>query len=56
MEFKPPGLKDLIGNQGAIAAMLRSVMVFLRARFPAFMGTNVLWFLVFFGESRGEYL
>ena len=56
MGFKPPGLKDLIGKPGAITAMMRSVMAFLRARFPAFMGINVLWFLVFFGESRGEYL
>jgi hypothetical protein len=56
MEFKPPGLKDLIGKPGAIAAMLRSVMVFLRARFLAFMGMNVLWSLALFGESRGEYL
>jgi len=41
MGFKPLGLKDLIGKLGAIAAMLRSVMAFLRARFPAFMGMNV---------------
>ena len=54
--IKPPGLKDLIGKPGAIAAMMRSVTVFLRARFPAFMVVNVLWSLALFGESRGEYL
>jgi len=46
--FKTPSLKDLIGKPGAIAGMMRSVMTYLRARFPAFMGMNVLWSLALF--------
>lgn len=49
MGLKTPGLKDLIGKPGAIAGMMRSVMTYLRARFPAFMGMNVLWSLALFG-------
>jgi len=48
--FKVPSLKDLVGKPGAVAAMLRSIMTFLRARFPAFMGMNVLWSLAVFGK------
>jgi len=48
MGLKTPGLKDLIGKPGAIAGMMRSVMTYLRARFPAFMGMNVLWSLALF--------
>lgn len=46
--FKTPALKDLIGKPGAIAGMMRSVMTYLRARFPAFLGMNVLWSLALF--------
>jgi hypothetical protein len=42
MGFKPPGLKDLIGKLEAIAAIMRLIMVFLRARLPAFMSMSVL--------------
>jgi hypothetical protein len=55
MGLKTPGLKDLIGTPGAIAGMMRSVMTYLRARFPAFMGMNVLWSLALFGKPRIEY-
>jgi len=55
MGLKTPGLKDLIGKPGAIAGMMRSVMAYLRARFPAFMGMNVLWSLALFGKPRIEY-
>lgn len=48
MGFKTPALKDLVGKPGAIAGMIRSIMAFLRARFPAFMGMNVLWSLALF--------
>ena len=54
MGFKTPSLKDLIGKPGAIAGMLRSIIAFLRARFPAFMGMNVLWSLALFGKSRSD--
>jgi hypothetical protein len=54
MGLKTPGLKDLIGKPGAIAGLMRSVITYLRARFPAFMGMNVLWSLALFGKSRIE--
>jgi hypothetical protein len=52
MGFKTPSLKDLIGKPGAIAGMMRSVITYLRARFPAFLGMNVLWSLALFGEPQ----
>jgi hypothetical protein len=55
MGLKTPGLKDLIGKPGAIAGMMRSVITYLRARFPAFMGMNVLWSLALFGTLRIAY-
>jgi hypothetical protein len=48
--FKTPALKDLVGKPGTIATMMRSIITFLRARFPAFIGLNVLWSLALFGE------
>jgi hypothetical protein len=44
-----PSLKKLATQQGAVTAMLRSIMNFLKLRFPAFMtGTNVLLSLALF--------
>jgi hypothetical protein len=51
MGFKTPTLKDLVGKPGAIASMMRSIITFLRARFPAFLGMNVLWSLALFGKQ-----
>lgn len=48
--MKPPSLKDITGKPAAVAATLRSIITYLRARFPAFMGMNVLWSLAMFGE------
>jgi hypothetical protein len=46
MKFKKPtipSLKSLISAQGAVATMLRSILQFLKLRFPAVLaGTNVL--------------
>jgi hypothetical protein len=53
MGFKTPTLKDLVGKPGAIASMMRSIITFLRARFPAFLGMNVLWSLALFGRQPG---
>jgi len=45
-----PGLKALVSEQGAVAGMLRSILNFLKLRFPAFVtGTNVLMSLAVFG-------
>lgn len=58
MGFKTPELKDLVGKPGAVVSMMRSIIMFLRARFPAFLGMNVLWSLALFGKpqrlSKGE--
>ncbi len=48
--FKTPSLKELVGKPAAVTGMLRSILGYLRARFPAFMGANVLWSLAMFGK------
>ncbi|KEF60885.1 uncharacterized protein A1O9_02448 [Exophiala aquamarina CBS 119918] len=48
MGLKTPSLKELVGKPAAITGMLRSIIGYLRARFPAFMGMNVLWSLALF--------
>lgn len=52
MGFKVPNLKDLTGKPAAIASLLRSIIVYLRTRFPAFLGMNVLWSLALFGRLK----
>ncbi|PGG96013.1 hypothetical protein GX51_08024 [Blastomyces parvus] len=48
MGLKIPSLKELVGKPAAIAGMLRSIVGFLQARFPALMGMNVLMSLALF--------
>ncbi|KAL2834923.1 hypothetical protein BDW59DRAFT_136821 [Aspergillus cavernicola] len=48
MGLNVPSLKELVGKPAAIVGMLRSIMAFLRARFPAVLGMNVLWSLALF--------
>ncbi|CRG92557.1 hypothetical protein PISL3812_09619 [Talaromyces islandicus] len=48
MGFKVPNLKELVGKPTALVGMLRSITTFLRARFPAVLGVNVLWSLALF--------
>ncbi|KAF3492262.1 uncharacterized protein GIQ15_01779 [Arthroderma uncinatum] len=43
-----PSLKDLAGKPAALAGLLRSIIAFLRARFPALIGMNVIWSLGLF--------
>lgn len=47
---KTPNLKDIAGKPGTIASTMRTIITFLRARFPAFLGMNVLWSLALFGK------
>jgi len=48
---KIPSLKKLISAQGAVSAMLRSILNFLKFRFPAVLaGTNVLMSLAVFSK------
>ncbi|RMD43737.1 hypothetical protein DV735_g1396, partial [Chaetothyriales sp. CBS 134920] len=46
--LKSLSLKELTGTPAAIATLLRSILTYLRARFPAFMGVSVLWSLALF--------
>jgi hypothetical protein len=49
---KIPSLKSLVAQQGAVATMLKSILNFLKLRFPAFVtGTNVLMSLAVFRTS-----
>ncbi|KAL5043807.1 hypothetical protein BDW71DRAFT_209968 [Aspergillus fruticulosus] len=48
MGISVPSLKELVGKPAAIVGMLRSIMAFLRARFPAVLGMNVLLSLALF--------
>lgn len=43
-----PSLKDMVTKPGAVASLLRAIMNFLKMRWPAFMGTSVLWSLGLF--------
>ncbi|MCJ1465593.1 hypothetical protein MMC07_004212 [Pseudocyphellaria aurata] len=48
LKVKVPSLKDLVAKPGAVAGMLRAIMNFLKLRFPAFLGMNVLYSLALF--------
>lgn len=49
--FSIPSLKSLIGQKGAVAGMLRSIISFLEMRFPALLtGTNVIVSLAVFSK------
>ncbi|KAJ5135217.1 uncharacterized protein N7515_004495 [Penicillium bovifimosum] len=48
MGINMPSLKELVSKPAALVGMLRSIMAFLKARFPAVMGMNVLWSLALF--------
>ena len=52
MKIKPPDLKDLVTKPGAVMGLLKAIMNFLRLRFPAFLGMNVLYSLGLFSESH----
>ncbi|KAI9824309.1 MAG: hypothetical protein M1826_007406 [Phylliscum demangeonii] len=46
--LRMPSLKDMVTKPGAVAGILRAIMNFLKLRWPAFMGTSVLWSLGLF--------
>ena len=50
LKMKIPNLKDLVTKPGAVAGMLKAIMNFLKLRFPAFLGMNVLYSLALFGR------
>ena len=49
VKVRVPSLKDLVTKPGAVAGMLKAIMNFLKLRFPAFLGMNVLYSLALFG-------
>ncbi|KAF7559412.1 hypothetical protein G7046_g4734 [Stylonectria norvegica] len=46
--MSPQNLKDLVTKPGAVVSMLKAIVNALKARWPAFMGTNVLWSVALF--------
>ena len=50
LKVKVPSLKDLVTKPGAVAGMLKAILNFLKLRFPAFLGLNVLYSLGLFGQ------
>ena len=54
---KIPGLKGLVSEQGAVASILRSVVSFLKVRFPFLASTtNVVMSLAVFSKSNRGFL
>ena len=51
VKIKVPSLKELVTKQGALVGLLRTIMNFLRTRFPAVIGLNVLWSLAIASKS-----
>ncbi|KAL8654090.1 MAG: hypothetical protein Q9210_001718 [Variospora velana] len=48
VKVRVPSLKDLVTKPGAVAGLLKTIMNFLKLRFPAFLGMNVLYSLGLF--------
>ncbi|KAI1327123.1 hypothetical protein F5Y16DRAFT_372688 [Xylariaceae sp. FL0255] len=44
----PGNLKELVTKPGAVVGLLKGIVNALKTRFPAFVGTNVLWSLAVF--------
>ena len=54
IKIKVPSLKDLVTKPGAVAGLLKTIMNFLKLRFPAFLGMNVLYSLALFGILKAK--
>lgn len=58
----PKSLSDLVTKPGAIVGMLKGIMNALKLRWPAFIGTNVIWsvalflllFVLWYCHKRGK--
>jgi hypothetical protein len=46
--LSPSSLHDLVTKPGALVGLLKGIVNALKTRFPAFIGTNVLWSLAVF--------
>jgi hypothetical protein len=49
--LKPSNLTDLVTKPGAVVGMLKAIVNALKVRWPAFIGTNVLWSVALFCKS-----
>lgn len=49
--IKPGNLQELITKPGAILSMLKAIVNALKLRWPAFIGTNVIWSIAIFCKS-----
>ena len=47
----PKNLSELVTKPGAVVGMLKGIMNALKLRWPAFMGTNVIWSVAIFRKS-----
>ena len=43
LKFKVPSLKDLVGKQGTLLSLFKTVMNSLKTRFPALASLNIIW-------------
>lgn len=48
----PKNMADIVTKPGAIVGMLRGIMNALKMRWPAFIGTNVVWSVALFRKLR----
>lgn len=48
----PKSLQDLVTKPGAIVGLLKGIVNALKVRWPAFIGTNVIWSLALFCKYR----
>lgn len=48
--FLPKNLAEMVTKPGAIVGMLKGIMNALKLRWPAFIGTNVIWSVALFCE------
>ncbi|KAK9422382.1 hypothetical protein SUNI508_04738 [Seiridium unicorne] len=46
--LSPKSLQDLVTKPGAVAGLLKGIVNVLKTRWPAFIGTNILWSVALF--------
>lgn len=51
----PKNLHDLVTKPGAVVSLLKGIVNALKARWPAFIGTNVIWSVAVFRKSLKYY-
>lgn len=56
MGMKIPSVRELVSKPAAVIGLLRSIISFLKTRFPAVMGMNVLWSMALFSMCKQRLL